>query len=87
MKNPITISADVNDILTGGVALFGLRKKRVADDDPAHRHPMLYRDKNWPDLPASEKEYYCDMAAAVLNSFGVSTPVMPSFQSLGEPVS
>lgn len=67
-----SIRATEADVLKGAQAVFELRKRQVTDPAPEHRHPMTYKDYRWPDLPASEKVYYCDMAIAALNSFGVT---------------
>lgn len=68
----MSIKAASADILKGAKAIFELRKKMVNDPDPAHRHPMLYKEYGWDALPASEQIYYCDMSIANLTSFGVT---------------
>lgn len=66
------VRASAADVLKGAKAIFELRKKMVNDPDPAHRHPMLYKEYGWEALPASERIYYCDMSIANFTSFGVT---------------
>lgn len=74
------VQATVEDVIKAGQAIFGHRKSAAVDNDSARRHPMMFKDYKWDDLPASEKIYYCDMGASALVSFGVSVPEMPVFR-------
>jgi hypothetical protein len=78
----LVVTASADDILRAAKALFECRKARVTDVDPKHRHPMTYASYKWADLPRSEKEYYCDMAAEAFQSYGVTVPTMPTFEAL-----
>lgn len=76
------LAASASDIEAVAKAIFYLRCKLANDVEPRHRHPMLYRDYKWADLPASEKAYYCDMAIASLTTIGISCPKAPVFEQV-----
>jgi len=77
MREPVklpAIKASEDDVIKAAIAIFHLRQKQSSDPEPNHRHPMLYKDKEWQAIPATERMYYCDMAMAAFRTFGIETP-------------
>jgi hypothetical protein len=52
-------------------AVFEFRVQASQDNDPGHRHPMMYGGNKWHSLPQSEKTYYYDMLKAALMVIGI----------------
>jgi hypothetical protein len=75
-----TVQATMADVTKAAKDLFDFRQTSATDTGPQNRHPIMYRGYKWDALPASEKMYYSEMAAVVLESFGIR-PTMPTFKS------
>jgi hypothetical protein len=76
MREPImpAIKANEDDVIKAAIAIFHYRQKQTSDPEPNYRHPMLYKDKEWRAIPATEQMYYCEMAMAVFRTFRIQTP-------------
>lgn len=72
------------DIEKAGKAIFEFRAASANDPDPAHRHPMIWRDYKWDNLPVVEKVYYCDMAIKAFTSLGIDCRNAPVFDEQGQ---
>lgn len=78
------IRVTAKQIDAAAMAIHAFRVKSSNDPDPAHRHPMTYRDYKWNDLPVSEKVYYCDMAITAFTTIGMDCTDAPNYDRQGQ---